>query len=391
MYTLTLDEQTYNGADLRYLYYPGDDEYVVGDFTVNLSMEECGTISFTMYKDHPWFGSIIPRVSMVTFKRDGKILFNGQVHSTSVNIDGSMKVYGVDELSFLLDSIQPQRYLTGYGYSAVMNTLLTYHNSIMPRDRWFFSGTVEGPGDGQSQNIVTTNYDKTLDVIREELSETNYNGDHYRNYVLVRRVDPYNVDIVASPRYIDSYCFYIDSTVPTHGEVNQTIRLAHNMQDYQYDLNGESITTAIIPLGARLDTEVVPGLEAKLDIKSVNDGKNYIVDDSAAAVYGLIFDVVEYDDITTAAKLKQLGIRELARRISAIKQFTVSAIDLSYVDQSFDAFELGKTVRVQEPSARNRTVPDDELPKYGIIGLNINPLDPSSDTVTLVSTLQTVQ
>jgi hypothetical protein len=377
MYTLTLDEQTYNGADLRYLYYPGDDEYVVSDFTVNLSGEECSTIEFTMYKDHPWFGSIVPRVSMVTFKRDGKILSHGQVHSVTKNLDGSMKVYVVDELSFLLDSVQPQRYLTNITYREVMDQLLQYHRSVMPQEKWFFTGYVEGPGDATAiaRSVVTTNFEKTLNVIRDEMAYTTYyNGGviYMQNKLIMTITRSDNTD-VTSTRSLN--------LVQMHNGpmLRQPIKVGLNMQEYQNTVANEDLATALIPLGARLDTEVVPGLETKVDIKSVNGGLNYIVDDEAVAQYGLIFDVVEYDDVTKPANLKKLAERELANRRKLMDEYTISAVDLSLVDSDFDQFEIGMGVFVDDPTDPQHNVPD-----FMITGMNINPLDPSGNSITLL-------
>ena len=377
MYTLTLDEQTYNGADTRYLYYPGDEEYVVSDFTVNLSGEECGTIEFTMYKDHPWFSSIIPRISMITFKRDGKILLHGQVHSITKDLDGSMKVYVVDELAFLLDSVQPQRYLTNMRYYQVMDLLLQYHRQVMPADKWFYTGNIDGPGDttAQSRSVVTTNFDKTLDVIRDEMAySSRYSGGViYMQNKLIMTISRSDSTDVTSTRYLNLIEMH---NVPM---LRQTIKVASNMQEYQSTIANEDLATALIPLGARLDTEVVPGLEAKVDITSVNGGLNYIVDNEAAAEYGLIFDVVEYDDVTKPANLKQLAERELANRRKLLKEYTISAVDMSLVDSDFDQFEIGRGVRVEDP-----TDPSHIMPEFMIIGMSINPLDPSSNSITLL-------
>ena len=386
MYTLTLDEQTYTGADLRYLYYPGDDEFVVSDFTVNLSMEECGTVEFTIYKDHPYYNAIIPRISMVTFRRDGKIMFNGQVHSTKLNIDGSMNVYAVDELAFLLDSVQPQRYLTSTTYSQAINLMLNYHNSVMPASKKFLPGLITSPGDetALARCVITTNYEKTLNIIRDEMAFETY----YEDGVIVEQKQTFmkvtrGTEDVTDMKHLNLYTFnrYNQMFAP---ELNQTIRLGHNMQDYQHTESGEGLVTALIPLGAKLDTEVVPGLEARLDITSVNGGVNYITDNRAVQTYGLIFDVVEFDDVTKASNLKRLGEMTLQARSPIVSTYEISAVDLSMVDADFDAFELGAAVRVQEDINSNQSIHTDDLPFYGIIGMNINPLDPTSNSITLV-------
>jgi phage minor structural protein len=161
--------------------------------------------------------------------------------------------------------------------------------------------------------------------------------------------------------------------------LRQPIKVGLNMQEYQNTVANEDLATALIPLGARLDTEVVPGLETKVDIKSVNGGLNYIVDDEAVAQYGLIFDVVEYDDVTKPANLKKLAERELANRRKLMDEYTISAVDLSLVDSDFDQFEIGMGVFVDDPTDPQHNVPD-----FMITGMNINPLDPSGNSITLL-------
>ena len=56
---MILDEATYRYADTKYIYYPGDSEFSVSDFSVNLSIEECSTIQFTIYPEHPYYNDFI--------------------------------------------------------------------------------------------------------------------------------------------------------------------------------------------------------------------------------------------------------------------------------------------------------------------------------------------
>ena len=49
-----------------------------------------------------------------------------------------------------------------------------------------------------------------------------------------------------------------------------------NLLDYSEDTTADDLYTAVIPHGVRLDESPVEGLEAYLDITSVNDGKNYL-------------------------------------------------------------------------------------------------------------------
>lgn len=394
MYTMVLDDLIYTGADRRWLYYPGDDEYVVDNFSITMSLEEVATAEFKIYPGHPYYNPatdpIEPRKSMVTIYRNDEVFLYGQVRDVKLEIDGSKTVYVVDELAFLLDTIQPQFSVKGQNNAYVLNDMLERHNALVQADRQFDFGHVSGPGDPwfQSTYIISSNYEKTLDIIRNQMStytirEMNpWSGDVepgvYQQYVKVRRLDPYSV---GSPKRIDVFNFYTSQYVET---VQQDIRLRKNIISFTQDRNGEDFFTAVIPLGARKNTEDVPGLEGRVDIRSVNGGKRYIQSDAAVAQYGFVCEVVDFDDVTSPSDLLRMGRTYLNKHLSPVETMELSVFDLSLTDPSLDSFDVGKRVRVfsvTNQGIETGTAEDYEI--YGIVGMNINPLEPANNTITL--------
>lgn len=394
MYTMVLDDLLYTGADRRYLYYPGDSEYAVNDFTITLSCEEVSSLEFKIYPQHPYydpvFDPIMPRKSMITVFRDYKVLFYGQVRDVKLGVDGSKTIYAVDELAFLLDTIQPQFSMVGENNEYALDAMLNRHNALVQADRQFQIGNVTGPGDPwfQSTYIVQSNYDQTLNIIRDQMSTytVKYNAGGeivpkvYKQYVKVRRYNPLSS---GSTKYIDVFNFYTSNWVET---INQPIRLRKNIMDFTLDSNGEEFYTAIIPLGATKDTEDVPGIQGRVNIKSVNAGLAYVQNDRAVNQYGFVCGVADFDDITSPSTLKTLGMKELNKHLSPVQELELSAFDLSLADSSYDAFELGKKVEVfpvLPEGMKTQSIEPETGEMYGIIGMEIHPLNPAENTIRL--------
>ena len=394
MYTMVLDDLLYTGADRRYLYYPGDSEFTVNDFTITLSCEEVSSLEFMIYPGHPYydpvFDPITPRKSMITVYQGANVLFYGQVRDVKLGIDGSKTVYAVDELAFLLDTIQPQFVYTGQNNAYVANEMLDRHNALVQSDRQFESGRITGPGDGwfQSTYIVQSNYDQTLNIIRDQMStytiKYNAGGEIvpkvYKQYVKVRRNNPGSPN---SRKFVDVFNFYTSNWVET---INQPIRLRKNIMDFTLDTNGEEFYTAIIPLGAAKDIEDVPGIQGRVNIKSVNAGLAYVQNDRAVNQYGFVCGVADFDDITNPSTLKTLGMKELNKHLSPVQELELSAFDLSLADSSYDAFELGKKVEVFSvlpEGMKTQSIEPETGEMYGIIGMEIHPLNPAENTIRL--------
>lgn len=396
MFTMVLDDLAYTGADRRYLYYPGDAEFTVDDFSINLSCEEVSSLEFKMYPQHPYydpvFDPIEPRKSMITVYRDNDVLFYGQVRDVKLGIDGAKTIYAVDELAFLLDTIQPQFIITGQNNAYVLSTMLDRHNALVQADRQFHFGNVSGPGDPwfQSTYIIQSDYVPTLNIIREQMGtytvKYNINGEIepkvYKQYAKIRRQDPTDP---ASYKYIDVFNFYTSNFITY---INQPIKLRKNILDFTLDSNGEEFYTALIPIGANKDTEDVPGIQGRVNIKSVNAGLAYIQNDRAVNQYGFVCGVAQFDEITDPSKLLMLGKRELNKHLTPVQELELSAFDLSLAGYNYDAFEIGKKVEVFSvlPSGmQTQEVLPETGEMYGIIGMNINPLDPANNTITLTN------
>ena len=347
--------------DGRDLFYPGDPEYTVLDATVKLQLNDSGTFECEVPVTNPEYGNIKNRISMIQVLKDEKEIFYGEVRESEKDFYGTKQVYAVGELVFLFDSIQPQAKYQDMTSRQLLETWLNIHNSQVEDKKKFYVGMVT-VHDSNDSLYRFTNQETTLDCIREKLCEK------LGGYLRIRKVD--------GKRYLDLV------TLEEYGKIcEQYIEFGENLLDYSENVSASDLYTCVIPKGARLDESPIEGLEAYVDITSVNDGKDYLYSEDAVAVYGWNRCVVSWDDVTEPANLKKKGQDWLKDNQFETMVLELTAADLSMLDSSIESFELGDTVPVySKPHGMDRTFPVQKL--------EFHLLDPSQDKLELGSTMK---
>jgi hypothetical protein len=134
----------------------------------------------------------------------------------------------------------------------------------------------------------------------------------------------------------------------------QAIRFGENLLDFSRNTNVADIATRVIPLGERLDEASIEALGQRLDIKSVNNGLNYIQSNDAVASYGIITKVVTWDGVTLPSELLRKGREWLSQNQWENMVLEVSAVDLHMLDSTIDTYKLGDNIHViSEPHGLN--------------------------------------
>ena len=347
--------------DGRDLFYPGDPEYTVLDATVKLQLNDSGTFECEVPVANPEYGNIKNRISMIQVLKDEKEIFYGEIRESEKDFYGTKQVYAVGELAFLFDSIQPQAKYQDMTSRQLLETWLNIHNSQVEDKKKFYVGMVT-VHDSNDSLYRFTNQETTLDCIREKLCEK------LGGYLRIRKVD--------GKRYLDLV------TLQEYGKIcEQYIEFGENLLDYSENVSASDLYTCVIPKGARLDESPIEGLEAYVDITSVNDGKDYLYSEDAVAVYGWNRCVVSWDDVTEPANLKKKGEDWLKDNQFETMVLELTAADLSLLDSDIESFELGDSVPVySKPHGMDRTFPVQKL--------EFHLLDPSQDKLELGSTMK---
>ena len=294
-----------------------------------LKLNSTGTLSFDIPPTHPYYNAIEKLKSEMSLFQDGEWIFTGRVLNDEIDFDNIKHIECEGELAYLLDSNQRQAEYHDTSVHDYFASLINKHNSMVEPHKQFKVGevTVQDPNDSLYR---FSNYENTWDTIQDKLIE------RLGGYIRTRRA--------GNDKFID----YIEN----YGNVNnQTIRFGENLLNLTQNILGENIKTAIIPLGAKIesDAEDKPqdiSLEKRLTIESVNNGIDYVYDEDSVNRFGWIWETVVFDDITTPAILKQRGEQELAKLKMINFTLELNALDLHLLQIDVERIKLGDLIRV---------------------------------------------
>lgn len=349
-------------ADEHILFDSRYEGYIIGKGQINLEANKSGSFVFSLYKDHPYYDRIQKLKTIITVYRDGFLIFRGRVIKSDDGFYNEKTLTCEGELSFLLDSVQRSYSYTGTPAS-LFSQFVREHNRQVGGDRQFTIGqiTVEDPND--YINRSNSNYEDTLTNVNNKLLGT------LGGYIYI------------TPGTNDERVINWLADFPSLS--SQSIEFGENLLDFVKTNNAEDIITALIPLGAKIQTEGESvETEARVTIESVNGGKDYIYDAEAVAAYGWIYKSVIWDDVTVPANLLSRAIAYLNEYINLNISIELSAIDLSAMDKNIDAFKIGDYVHVI-------SLPHGINSNYLLTKQSIDLLHPENNKITLGYTFST--
>ena len=125
----------------------------------------------------------------------------------------------------------------------------------------------------------------------------------------------------------------------------QPIEFGLNLLDYSETISAEDVATALIPLGAVLEGEsTIDALDKRVEISSVNGGKNFVSNPDAIEQFGWIWKTNTWDDVTKPENLLRKAKEWLTTTQFETLTLRLSAADLSELGQEYDAFAEGDRV-----------------------------------------------
>lgn len=338
-------------ADDTLIYDSTLDDYRIAKGEITLEIGKAGSFIFSMYADNPFYDSITRMKTIITVYRDSDIIFRGRVLKSEDSFTNCRVFTCEGELNFLLDSI-----VRPYSYTGSPENLLRQfideHNAQVDESKRFTVGIVSVTDGNNYISRVNSEYEDALTNINGRLLNSGLGG-----YLFITH-DNTGKSIIN---------YYADF----HDIASQAIEFGENLRDYTKISNAESITTVLIPLGARAEES-----EERLTIASVNGGLDYIEDAVAIATYGRITKIYEWDDVTTASNLSTKGRAKLNELILQNTTIELNAVDLHLLDRSIESYGYGMYVPVKSPP-HNLNI--SMLCKRQTINL----LKPESDSLTL--------
>ena len=313
-------------------------------------INKTGTFDFIIPPQNMNYNIIKKLKSIITIYQDGEEIWRGRVLNDKLDFYNKKQVECEGELAFLLDTIQRPFEFQGTP-KELFEKFINSHNADVEKQKRFKIRNVTVIDNNDYINRENSNYSYTWDAINDKLINTN--GGYLET------------GIENGERYID----YINE----YTEINpQTIEFGRNLLDITQYAKGEDIKTAIIPIG-----------KDKLNISSVNGGKDYIYNETAVNLFGWIFDTVEYNDVTLPENLLKKGNEYLETVINEKLTIELSAVDLHYLNCDITKYKKGDWVRVI-------SIPHKLDKLFQVTKLSISLDDPKSSKLTLGQTFTTL-
>lgn len=356
------------------LYDPRLEELTIRDPSVHLAVDEAGSLSFTIDRDHPFAGQLTRLKGRLELLADGLPIFRGRILSDVQNLDLSRTVEAEGQLACLNDSIVPPfdfpaDYEDDPEYEAADNVvafflskLLESHNAQVTEEQQIKLGqvTVSAPNNYIARSA--TDYTTTWATITDKL-----NGSALGGHLLVR----YEED----GTYLDYLADYPLSNV-------QGITFAENLLELTDEIDATEVFTALLPVGAEgLTIAALPDGELTEDL--VKEG-SVIYSRAGVDKYGRIVSVQTWDDVTEAANLRTKAMELLAQSgVLPLRTISVTAVDLHCTDSAIAALRVGRYTQVT-------SAPHGLDVRYALTTLEPDILDPGNTRISLGASVQTL-
>lgn len=329
--------------------------------TVKSELNMAQGFTFSLLPNNPGWSEIEPyktKIEVVDLQKNNIIFYGRALDSTKeMTSEGQMtkKYVAESELGYLKDSYQPFEEIHDMSPADFFRKLIYTHNSQVGSDQQFVPGVINVSN--STDNVYRFLDDQTTWQTLNDKLVTRLGG-----YLFVRH---------------ESGTRFIDYLQDSGAQAPMSIQLAKNMISVSETIKATEVITRLVPLGA---TQVREGAEAttaqpKLKIGSVNNGMDYITDNLLEQQLNVIvYGTQTWSDVTDPNNLLTKGREWLAAQRMA-DSITVSALNLSTINDKFDRYQLGNTYTIN----------------HGVLGIKsghvlstqtINVLDPTKSELT---------
>lgn len=308
-------------ADDELIYTPDVEELCLYNIVLTMEDNSAGTLVFSVTSLHPAFDSLKKLATMIKVRDSDKVIWKGRIISDDRNIDNIKTIQCEGKMAFLNDSIFPEFEFSG-APDQLFCQIIENHNSQVREGQRFLIGDVTVKD--KNDYIVRSSESalKTWKAVKEKCFQSTLGGHLQVRY----EADGDHIDWLEDYQEISS----------------QPISFGKNIIDLLVNTSAAETYTAIRPQGAQIDGK-------RVDITSVNDGRDYIIDEVRAAEYGVIYADPEesiWEDVTLPENLLKKAKERLAAGIVLKKTIEVRAIDLNLTDEQIEALKVCSYVRV---------------------------------------------
>jgi hypothetical protein len=298
---------------------PGKDYSLLGLRTTT-ALNKGGTAEIVMPPRHPAYSALVGHRTIVEFYRDDVLRFRGRALGYADDWTNQRTWTCEGELCFFQDAVS-RPYLYRDTPAAIFAAVIQDYNSQVEPFKQFKIGTVTVTDDNDYVRLESESAVQVLDTLNKLLERC---GGYF-----------YFSTDEDGARVINWYA-------ELQNRSGQSIEFGENLLDFARNGSNPELLTGVIPYGAKNEET-----GARIDITSVNDGRDFIVDETAVALRGTILKPVIWDDVTLPENLLTKARAYLREHRQVVTSLQLSAVDLSYLDKNIDSFRVGDIVRVR--------------------------------------------
>ncbi|MCM1304564.1 MAG: phage tail protein [Lachnospiraceae bacterium] len=322
-------------ADDRLIYNPSVTQFSLYDIVLSMEDNSAGSMQFSITSDHPFFEALKKLATLIIVRDGDAVLWKGRIISDDMDINHIKKVQCEGKLAFLNDSIFPAFDFSG-APDKLFSEIIQCHNSQVSDRQKFLVGNVTVK-DNNDYIVRSSEYNaRTWKTLKEKCFQSSLGGHLHIRYE-------------ADGDYIDWLEDYTEVS-------RQSITFGKNIIDLLVNSSATETFTAIRPQGAVISEATGQGKTetagSRVDIRSVNGGRDYIVDEEKAAEYGVIFadpDESIWDDVTLPQNLLRKAREKLEAGITLKRTIDVRAVDLNLTDAEIEELKVCSYVQVAAP------------------------------------------
>lgn len=305
-------------VDGNIFYHPNLSKLAITEAKVKEDAENIDSFTLSAPYNHPYIDSIKPMASVIVCMKGEKVVFEGRALDNGSDFYNTHTWTCESALAYLKDTMQPP-----FSYKGTLKGLfeqfIAVHNKAVEKQKQFKVGNITVIDDNDYVSYSSSDYSITMEAIKNKLINT------HGGYLMVR----YESD----GKYLDYLSEFKQKSV-------QKVEYGKNITDVKIKSDHTERITALIPLGAKKKIKDEDGNEKesdeRVDITSVNDGKNYVSDENAIKEIGWIWKSEVWDDVTLPSNL----LRKAKARLSDLVN-GVTSIQLTIIDESDTGADIG--------------------------------------------------
>ena len=342
-----------DGVNLFATGVQANSKHVLLDPVITEEINSAGSFTFGMPYTNERYNDIKLRTSTIEVFKDEKIFWRGRPLTANIGFNRTMNITCEGALAFLNDTVYPPD-TCKLRLSLFLDKLIANHNEKCDQNRQIHVGSVTMDDVEIEYN---GSYTQTMEVLRSLL-------DNYGGYIITHYSEGGN---------------YFDWLKEIPLELKETINV-EQVVDISKAISAEDVVTCVIPMGK----------------DGLTIGSEYIENEAAAALFGKVWQCVEFGDIEDANELYNSGLDYLNNNLWSSMQLEISALDVG------DNYQVGRMYHARIPSfninhdivlmGATISLVDDSATKYSFSAATIwTQINNGKDLAQVVDTAQALK